>query len=195
VKLAAAHLNADHSLNVRKPYFSASLFGLEASETDCVESGPHDPESFQMSCNFHDETTLDELKRHTLETGFEPTFSFEPGEVSDVSDAPESAESSTDSDSQSDDMERQAVLNGEKNAKDLVPPSDLAGKTCFKHVKSHKLHFVERCKDGVMIFRCGRRCNDNYVKLATVPAFAARGCMTCFGWSDKIDDEVGSPDE
>ena len=195
VKLAAVHLNANHSLNVRKPYFSASLFDLEASEMDDAESGPHESESFQMSCNFHDETTLDELKRHTLETGFEQTFSFESGDVSDVSDAAESAESSTDSDSQSDDMERQAVLNGEKNAKDLVPPSDLAGKTCFKHVKSHKLHFVERCKDGVMIFRCGRRCNDNYVKLATVPAFAARGCMTCFGWSDKIDDEVGSPDE
>ena len=37
----------------------------------------HESESFQMSCNFHDETTLDELKRHTLETGFEQTFSFE----------------------------------------------------------------------------------------------------------------------
>ena len=195
MKLAAARLNANQSLNVRKPFFSASLFGLEAGETEGVESGPHDPDSVQQSCSFHDETTLDELKRHTLETGFEQSFSFEPDDVSDVSDAPDSAESSTDSDSQSDDMERQAILNGEKNAKDLVPPSDLAGKNCFKHVKSHKLHFVERCIDSVMIFRCGRRCKDNYVKLATVPAFAARGCMTCFGWSDKIEDEVGSPDE
>ena len=49
--------------------------------------------------------------------------------MSDVSDAPESAESSTDSDSQSDDMERQAVLNGEEERQRLVPPSDLAGKT------------------------------------------------------------------
>ena len=115
-------------------------------------------------------------------------------DASDMSDLSESVESSTDSDSGSDDADRQALINGEKNSRDLVAPSDLSGKPCFKHVKSQKLHFVERSVGDVSVFRCGRKCNANYVKLTVVPSFAARGCMTCFGWSDKQAD-ASDPDD
>ena len=43
-----------------------------------------------------------------------------------------SSSSSLDSDNLSTDRERKAAIDGEINARDLVPPSDIAGKICFR---------------------------------------------------------------
>lgn len=113
------------------------------------------------------------------------TTAVETDDISDMSDSPETDNSSVDRDSDSDDVTRRVELDGEKNASDLVAPSDLAGKCCFRHSKSQKLHFVGKTLFGVQYFKCGRKCNENYVKLNAVPAFSLHGCMTCFGWSDR----------
>ena len=118
-----------------------------------------------------------------------PDLGFEP---SDVSDDASSLSSEDDSDSNSDDWGRRVEIDGEKNASDLVAPSDLAGKSCFKHVKSGKLHIVSKHLHGVEIFKCGRKYNSNYKPVGVVPAFAAHGCMTCFGWSDATRGEGSS---
>ena len=106
---------------------------------------------------------------------------------SDISDISSDDSSSVDDDCDSVELERQAELDGESNARDLVAPSDLAGKTCVRHVKSKKLHFIEKVRGDQNFFRCGRRCNANYEHVETVPAFAAHGCMMCFGWSTSRD--------
>lgn len=136
-----------------------------------------------------DQTTLEQLRSMNdignsqgFETGFEC-------EASDVSDDASSMSSSDDSDSNSDMESRRAEIDGERNASDLVAPSDLAGKSCFKHMKSGKLHFVGKTLLGTKIFNCGRKCNSNYVQISDVPAFTAHGCMMCFGWSDRRDDD------
>ena len=136
---------------------------------------------------WNDHTTLEQLKQqHTGEhdTGFE-NLDFEP---SDISEDASSASSSDDSDSNSEDLNRRSEIDGEKNACDLVAPSDISGKKCFKHVKSGKLHFVDKTVSGIEFFKCGRKCNSNYIQIAVVPAFTAHGCMTCFGWSDTRKD-------
>ena len=106
-------------------------------------------------------------------------------DASDMSEESKSVDSSEESDSGSDDCERRVLLDGERNAVDLVAPSDIVNKECFKHKKSGKLHIVNRTLHGSSYFKCGRKCNDNYCMLSSVPAFAAHGCMTCFGWSSK----------
>ena len=135
-------------------------------------------------CEWNDDTTLEQLKSESLfkkgATGLE-SFGFEPGDMSEDSC---SISSSDDSDSNSDDLNRRAEIDGEKNASDLVAPSDLSGKTCFKHVKSGKLHFSDKTLFGEKFFKCGRKCNGNYLQISAVPAFTAHGCMMCFGWSD-----------
>ena len=139
-----------------------------------------------------DETTLETLKRACFEKSdvcWNEDLGFTP---SDMSDDVSSASSSDDADSNSDDNCRSAEIDGEKNASDLVAPSDLAGKSCFKHVKSGKLHFIGRTAQGEQIFKCGRRCNSNYVAMPVVPAFTAHGCMTCFGWNDSRRDDESS---
>ena len=132
---------------------------------------------------FGDDTTLLELKKHSLDS-FHSVLAHDM-DASDISDDASSRESSSDSDSASEDLERRALLDGERNAVDLVAPSDLANKECFKHKRSQKLHLVGRTSFGNKFFKCGRKCNENYDGLSTVPAFAAHGCITCFGWSQK----------
>ena len=134
--------------------------------------------------DWDDDVTLDRVKKFALAEKASSSFKGLDFEPSDMSDDVSSITSSEDSDSNSDDLERRAEIDGEKNASDLVAPSDLAGKNCFRHVKSGKLHFVDKSVDGQKFFKCGRKCNENYMQISIVPAFTAHGCMTCFGWSD-----------
>jgi hypothetical protein len=154
-------------------------------------SGEFSP-GLNLSASGHswdDQTTLDQLRgMNSLgnSDGFATGFDLE---ASDVSDNASSMSSSDDADSNSDTVSRRAEIDGEKNASDLVAPSDLAGKSCFKHLKSGKLHFVGKTVFGTKIFNCGRKCNSNYIQITDVPAFTAHGCMMCFGWSDRRDDD------
>ena len=123
-------------------------------------------------------------------------FKIETDQLSDMSESSvaETNVSSLDCDSDSDDACRKAELDGLKNATDLVAPSDLTGRSCFRHKKSHKLHFVDKQLLGIKHFKCGRKCNENYEQLTEVPAFSLHGCMTCFGWSDKPGGEDSEPE-
>ena len=94
-----------------------------------------------------------------------------------------SSSSSLDSDSLSTDIERKAAIDGEINARDLVPPSDIAGKICFRHKKSCKLHVVKSDSHGVMTFYCGRKAGPNHIRLDEAPAFDGNGCLVCFNYS------------
>ena len=194
VKRAASTLNMHGKRVNRKRLFRSAVFDFEvdAMMDEGSEFRGREPSAEQQEIG--DDVTLEELRLRNFKRPLNPGFSETLDEVSDISDLSDSLESSTDADSGSDDAERQALINGEKNSKDLVAPSDLSGKICYKHSKSQKLHFVERSVGGVCTFRCGRKCNDNYVKMTVVPSFAARGCMTCFGWSDKPA-EASDPDD
>ena len=140
----------------------------------------------------NDDTTLWDLREHTLkEYGTKRPFHADetPREISEVDDSASSAESPCESESCSEDLERKAEIDGERNSHDLVAPSDLSGKECFRHVKSRKLHFVGKSLFDVKFFKCGRKCNANYEKLTTLPAFAADGCLTCFGCSQNPEED------
>ena len=192
VKLAATRFdNLGHKRRKRR-VFKASLLSLEARPEE--GTGPDSCMQEPSEPAFGDETTLEDLKLHALKR---QSFldQIDVDAASDMSELSGSLESSTDSDSGSDDADRQAEMNAERNASNLVAPSDLAGKVCYRHVKSRKMHFVEKTSFDVKIFRCGRKCNENYERLATVPAFAARGCMMCFGWSDKADEAASDPED
>ena len=147
-----------------------------------VEFGPYECDLSGNVAGWNDDTTLDEL-RFYRNFNSNTVDQCEGLDASDISDMSDDVSSSTDEDSDSVDLDRQAELNGEKNATDLVAPSDLAGKICYRHVKSKKLHFVEKSLDGQQVFRCGRKRNLNYEHVEIVPAFTAHGCMMCFGWS------------
>eukprot|EP00435_Cladocopium_sp_Y103_P001622 s4577_g1.t1 len=194
VRLAAeASYSVDHQDFLRK-HFSGSLLSLDVEPVNCHRNEPDSKVDDAVGTGFEDDMTLEDLRIHTMH---QPQFNLSSEFVdvaSDISDWTESVESSTDDDSDSDDVERQAVLNGEKNATDLVAPSDLAGKSCYRHFKSQKLHLVGRHAEGAIFFRCGRKCNENYLKLSVVPAFTAHGCMMCFGWSDHCDEAASDPD-
>ena len=163
-------------------------FHATMSDLHVSSSMPEDTQNFWKDVEtwpeFGDDTTLLELKKQSLNS-VPCEHVHELDAASDMSDDASSCESSSDSDSASEDLERRALLDGERNAVDLVAPSDLANKECFKHKKSQKLHLVGRTSFGNKFFKCGRKCNENYEGLSTVPAFAAHGCMTCFGWSQK----------
>ena len=165
-----------------------SQFDVNMSDLSELQSRQNGSETFDQQSRawpeFGDETTLFELKNHFLNKT-SGVGASDLGAVSDISDDNQSVDSSVESDSGSDDLERRCALDGAKNAVDLVAPSDLVNKECFKHRKSGKLHLVGRSLFGVKHFKCGRKCNDNYSALSAVPAFAAHGCMTCFGWSLK----------
>ena len=193
VKHAASILKSHVKPQKRKRVSSSALLKFDLNTTLDEEPQPDGASLGEELPSFHDDVTLAELKELTLKQLESQQIVSELENASDVSDTHESVESSTDCDSGSDDADRQVLINGEKNAKDLVAPSDLASKICFRHVKSQKLHFVERSNGDVRIFRCGRKCNENYERLETVPAFAARGCMSCFGWNDKKS-EVSDPE-
>ena len=137
----------------------------------------------RWTTGFGDDTTLWDLRNSFLESSLACGVSAD--EASEVSDENLSVDSSVDSESGSEDRERRAVLDGERNALDLVAPSDLVDKECFEHKKSGKMHLVNRTLHGSKYFKRGRKCNDNYCLLSSVPAFGAHGCMTCFGWSSK----------
>eukprot|EP00435_Cladocopium_sp_Y103_P061011 s1864_g22.t1 len=146
--------------------------------------------------SFNDDLTLFELKNLTCAVGqglvLPPQGLIAPDLDSDVSDMSDSCSSVTDTESDSDEAERRVELDGEANARDLVAPSDIAGQTCYRHVKSKKLHLVGRCLYNVTYFKRGRKCNPNYELLEGVPAFTAHGCMTCFGWSTQTGDSDSS---
>jgi hypothetical protein len=184
VKLAAesSEISFGHDVNL-VPAFSSSMC-LESSSVNCDADQPGGEET-AGSIGFEDDTTLETLRRFSLMKRDSKTTAVETDDISDMSDSPETDNSSVDRDSDSDDVTRRVELDGEKNASDLVAPSDLAGKCCFRHSKSQKLHFVGKTLFGVQYFKCGRKCNENYVKLNAVPAFSLHGCMTCFGWSDR----------
>eukprot|EP00435_Cladocopium_sp_Y103_P001432 s3880_g1.t1 len=144
--------------------------GTQLSETRCDRQ------------SWDDDTTLEELMfyRKSNLVDFPQGFAMNDSDISDMS-----SDTSSDDDScDSTDLERQAEIDGEKNAGDLVAPSDISGKVCFRHLKSKKLHLVEKTVDGTSSFRCGRKCNVNYERIDVVPAFTAHGCMTCFGWTN-----------
>eukprot|EP00435_Cladocopium_sp_Y103_P065166 s958_g27.t1 len=158
-------------------------FSLAVGTSSAPE--PHGEASEPFEHSWDDDTTLEELMFYQNASASRPhgTFEFHDSDVSDIS----SVTSSDDDDCDSSDLERQAEIDGAQNACDLVAPSDLAGKTCFRHFKSKKLHLVERTVEANLFFRCGRKCNPNYERLSAVPAFTAHGCMTCFGWSNQRD--------
>ena len=193
VKMAANQFDRQGRKLSKRRMFNSSLLRLEAEPVLSREPEPSGDEKDWPG--FDDETTLEDLRTHALKRSLLSKSHFDPDALSEISDMSESLESSTDADSGSDDAERQAEINAERNAKNLVAPSDLAGKVCFRHVKSHTLHFVERSLYDVKFFRCGRKCNSNYERVATVPAFAARGCMMCFGWSDTADEAASDPED
>ncbi|CAL1135477.1 unnamed protein product [Cladocopium goreaui] len=168
---------------------SDSVTGFEVAGEPHVLPGPYSEQNlgFGFGDGFNDDMTLEELKFYRTEdlsNGGEAPIANQDSDISDISS---DDSSSVDDDCDSVDLERQAELDGESNARDLVAPSDLAGKKCVRHVKSKKLHFIERVCEGQQFFRCGRKCNANYEHVETVPAFAAHGYMMCFGWSASKD--------
>ena len=165
--------------------FSSSLFSLECSDVP-LENNPDHGGGLQDALNkVGDDTTLETLRLHALSVNRNAVVCNDDDSISDISEFSQSQESSVDSESGSEDAERRAELDGVRNSVDLVAPSDIAGKRCFRHRKSKKLHFIDKTMHGVQYFKCGRRCNENYEKLESVPAFSLHGCMTCFGWSDR----------
>ena len=181
VKIASTQPHRHDFSSLFESQFDHTMSDLSKFQSDAFECRTEQFESFP---DFADDTTLWDLREHTLNKT-KTASAILLDEASDVSDEPQSSESADASDTGSEDLERRVVLDGEKNAADLVPPSDLVNKECFKHLKSGKLHLVGKMSLGVKTFKCGRKCNDNYELLSSVPAFAAHGCMTCFGWSLK----------
>ena len=166
--------------------FDATMSDLSSFQTRFPDHEP-DGVAFDASAGVDDSTTLWDLRQSFFEKSDADHVALD--EVSDMSDDSQSDESPEESDSGSDDRDRRALIDGERNAVDLVAPSDLVDKDCFKHRKSGKLHIVNKTLHGCSYFKCGRKCNDNYGMLSSVPAFAAHGCMTCFGWSQKPDSD------
>lgn len=112
---------------------------------------------------------------------------------SDVESFVSSSASSLDSESVSTDRYRRATIDGEVNARGLVPPSDLAGKVCFMNKQSCKLHVVKSESLGVATFFCGRKSSPNYLRLDETPAFDGNGCIVCFNYtSGPVDDSESS---
>lgn len=174
--------------------FNAALFSLEVS--DALQKGSQEPggDLQDFSMGFDDDTPLETIRLHMLKRNENLLADEGDDGVSDISDFSQSQESSLDCESGSDDAERKVELDGVRNSVDLVAPSDLSGKQCYRHWKSKKLHFVDKNVCGVLHFKCGRKCNENYEKLEVVPAFSLHGCLTCFGWSDHPAEESEQDD-
>ena len=124
---------------------SQSGFDASGSKPDVLpQSGPQLESKIGKLPSFDDDMTLDQLRLFELpETDSRRENPLQP-DLSDVSDMSDSMSSSCDDDSDSDDAERRVELDGEHNARDLVAPSDIAGKTCYRHLKSKKLHLVDK---------------------------------------------------
>ena len=196
VKLAADENSRFGAFSSHVLPFQSSLMSLESSLKKGVDEPVHGELNTEELTGFEDDTTLETLKLQALRKQLQSNFSSfkADSDVSDMSDGEQSNLSSVDSDSASDEVDRKAELDGELNARDLVAPSDLSGRQCFRHLKSGKLHFVGKTLYGVQYFKCGRKCNENYEKLSHVPAFSLDGCMTCFGWSDRPADDDSDQD-
>ena len=151
------------------------------------KSGPQVSAHSNQVFEWNDDTTLEEIMFYRKAHLSESHVCHFVVERSDVSDMSSEYSSSLDGDSDSADLGRRVDLDGERNAGDLVAPSDLAGKTCVRHCKSKKLHFLDKNVNGQQFFRCGRKMNSNYEHVDVVPALTAHGCMMCFGWSDARD--------
>jgi hypothetical protein len=108
-----------------------SSFDATMSDLHANSSMPEEAQSLERDVEtwpeFGDDTTLLELKKHSMNS-FSSEHAHEIDAASDMSDDVSSCESSFDSDSASEDLERRALLDGERNAVDLVAPSDLASK-------------------------------------------------------------------
>eukprot|EP00435_Cladocopium_sp_Y103_P039781 s2321_g10.t1 len=122
-------------------------FGSMFSESESVNHSadmPHEevPDSGTVWPGFGDDTRLLELRDHALREIHPDVQGQFQTCASDISDSPMSAESDFENDSSSDDAERRVELDGDKNARGLIAPSNLAEKGCFRHVKSRKLHLV-----------------------------------------------------
>ena len=102
---------------------------------------------------FGDDTTLETLRLHALSVNRNAVVCNDDDSISDISEFSQSQESSVDSESGSEDAERRAELDGVRNSVDLVAPSDIAGKRCFRHRKSKKLHFIDKTMHGVQYFK------------------------------------------
>ena len=193
VKVAATCGMSSDSASFGVLPFNSLLMSLEPS--DELPSSSHGLEGLDPSTltGFEDDTTLETLRQIALKRCAQVESSHTDDGVSDMSESTLSDNSSLDRDSDSEDIDRKAELDGEHNSSDLVAPSDLSGKRCFRHNKSKKLHFVDKTLYGVHYFKCGRKCNENYERLSTVPAFSLHGCMTCFGWSDRPDEGDSDP--
>ena len=173
-------------------------------QTGCID--PHDSEEERESWEFiQEESCLSRLRAGSHAVGLgalgeeslddiplerlRPQTSVVDHEVlsdalsSDCSLDQLSSSSSSESDSISTDRERRAAIDGEANARDLVPPSDLAGKICFRRKKPCKLHIVKSDSCGVLTFYCGRKAGSNYIRLDETPAFDGSGCIVCFNCS------------
>mgnify|MGYP007058293368 CR=1 FL=1 len=73
-------------------------------------------------------------------------------------------------DSASEDLERRALLDGERNAVDLVATSDLGNKECFRHRKSQRNKFFKMWTQ--MQWKLWRTQHSPYISV--------HGCMTMF---------------
>ena len=181
VKVAATHGMSSDSAGFGVLPFNSFLMSLEPSDELQSSADCHEGLDPSTSTGFEDDMTLEITLKRCAQVESNHTIDG----VSDMSESSLSDNSSLDRDSDSEDIDRKAELDGEYNSSDLVAPSDLSGKRCFRHNKSKKLHFVDKTLYGVHYFKCGRKCNENYERLLTVPAFSLHGCMTCFGWSDR----------
>eukprot|EP00435_Cladocopium_sp_Y103_P026846 s693_g6.t1 len=141
-----SNLFGDESFLIPGPADSALAVGTSSA------SEPHGEASDPVEHSWDDDTTLEELMFYQNASASQPhrTFEFLDSDVSDIS----SVSSSDDDDCDSSDLERQAEIDGAQNACDLVAPSDLAGKTCFRHFKSKKLRLVERTVEANLFFSC-----------------------------------------
>eukprot|EP00435_Cladocopium_sp_Y103_P001816 s3431_g1.t1 len=189
----------------REEFELLSQDGVDVNPSECFSPSVAMPGSqlnelpkklFKSNAEINEDLTLFELQNLTRSVGSELRRAIgadvTDDSSSEVSDMSDSCSSATDADSESDDVDRRVELDGASNSRDLVAPSDIAGQTCFRHVKSKKLHLVGRVLHDVNYFKCGRKCNPNYELLDSVPAFTAHGCMTCFGWSTQLDSSTSS---
>ena len=150
--------------------FLEGLCAEPAATTDCQD----------MDESIHDDFPLARLRPQT--SSVNPDF-VNDVESSDVDPLSSSDDTSLDSESVSTDRERRATIDGEVNARGLVPPSDLAGRACYMNKKSCKLHLVRSESQGVSTFFCGRKAGPNYMLLDETPVFDGNGCIVCFNYS------------
>ena len=153
-----------------KENFLEGLCAKPTATTDCKD----------MDESIHDDFPLARLRPQTSALNADFVNDVESSDVDSLSS---SDDVSLDSESVSTDRERRATIDGEVNARGLVPPSDLAGRVCYMNKKSCKLHLVRSESQGVSTFFCGRKAGPNYTLLDETPVFDGNGCIVCFNYS------------